>query len=472
MNDIEVLSETIELFFVKYFDNIELAGNVKHQKKENINYISIDLQNIEIGGDFEKIHSTLNKYIREWAKINISYFQDYISIAKLTIEYLFLDENKTKCKVSKQVLLYKIPPYYYHSNKENAKPFSNFMLYFVRVWHNIILRNIFIATILILILFFLSLYKNYDDTRIIDRILKAYEYINIASSIMASLALSFLINKILIIRQDKLKYTTEIINLSNKLTYFRNICYNLNRDFVFWSKLNPYIDTYNYAKSIKDDITFEEYYYPNFNDNIHSARYKSFYKTELSHNVVLLVLQLHMIADESLVDSGLTYTKFPPNYIYSETEMKKFNLFSDSNQIWYCNSELKIFPKTFDESYAQQMIIENINHIYPENNETSLKSSMLEFISLDFQYRIIPRLDKLIKVINSELPFTIKYFTTIFFLILIFGLIIPTLAYIFNENNFILASTFIIIGIISHILLSLKKILNEENSVDNNSDYL
>jgi hypothetical protein len=93
MNDIEVLSETIELFFVKYFDNIELAGNVKHQKKENINYISIDLQNIEIGGDFEKIHSTLNKYIREWAKINISYFQDYISIAKLTLEYLFLDEK-------------------------------------------------------------------------------------------------------------------------------------------------------------------------------------------------------------------------------------------------------------------------------------------------------------------------------------------------------------------------------------------
>ncbi len=472
MNDIKVLSETIELFFVKYFDNIELAGNVKHQKKGNINYISIDLQNIEIGEDFEKIHSTLNKYIIEWAKINISSFQDYISIARLTLEYYFLDEYKTKCKVSKQVLLYKIPTYFYHSNKVNSKLYSKFILFFVKVWNNIILRNIFIVTILFFILFFLCLYKIYNDISTIDRILKAYEYLNIASGIMASLALSFLINKILIIRQDKLKHTTEIINLSNKLTYFRNICYNLNRDFVFWSKTNPYIDSYKYAKSIKDDITFEEYYYPNFNDNIHFARYKAFYKPELSHNVVSLVLQLHMIADESLVDSGLTYTKFPPNHIYSEREMKKFNLFSETNQIWSCNSELKIFPETFDKSYAQQMIIENIHNIYPENNETILKNSTLEFISLDFQYRIIPRLNKLIKVINSDLPFTIKYFTSVFFLILIFGLIIPTLAYIFNENNFILASTFIIIGIISHILLSLKKNLNKENSVDNYSDYL
>src|SRR5690606_39850034 len=84
----------------------------------------------------------------------------------------------------------------------------------------------------------------------------------------------------------------------------------------------------------------------------------SFYRDDVSHSVVLLVLQLEMMADDSFLRSGLTYTEFPSNHIYSHGEMEKFILFSDANQIWYCCSEVKIFPQNFQNSYSIQEVTE------------------------------------------------------------------------------------------------------------------
>ena len=187
---------------------------------------------------------------------------------------------------------------------------------------------------------------------------------------------------------------------------------------------------------------------------------------------MLLVLQLEMMADDSFLRSGLTYTEFPSNHIYSHGEMEKFILFSDANQIWYCCSEVKIFPKNFQNSYYIQEIIEEYNRIYPKNKIESLSRDNLEAISLDFQYRIIPRLYNLTKAVDADLPLTIKYFTTTFSLLLAFGLIIPTLTYIFIDGSYAFMSIFVVMGIIGHILLTLKSVLVTENSLDRKSDYL
>lgn len=473
MTDIEIVREAIELFMVHYFDTIEMSGNVNYKKRDNINYIGIDLTKSNWDENLEKLHNALTKYLSDWGKKNFANFKDYVSISRLTIEYKLPEKDGANQNQSKHVKLFYLPSYYFKTKQENnEKPYHWFLLKLLNVWHNILLRNTIITAVPTLILILISIYRIKCDYQFEERLIKSYDYINIASGIIASLVLGYLINKVTTIRQDKLKYTRAIRSLSNKLTYFRNICFNLARDHNFWTTTNPHYASYQYADSIKNDITFEEYRYPNYDDDIEYAKFKSFYNEKFSHNVVTLVLELHMMADETFLDSGLTYTKFPPNHIYSHDEMKQFGLFSNSNQIWYCCSETNIFPEKFYPSYYVNLIIEDINRIYPKNKTKELSRDKLEEVSLDFQYRIIPRLYHLTRVVRSNLPLTIKYFVTTFTLLLTFGLIIPTLTYIFINKTYAFVSVFAVIGIISHILLTLKPILITENTLDREDDYL
>lgn len=473
LTDIEIIREAIELFIVHYFDSIEMSGAVKCEKRENINYLRVDLTSIEWDEDLNKLHQSCVKYLTDWAKKNAPNFSNYISISRLTIEYILAIKDGANQNQSKHVKLFHPPSYYYLNAKNSSqKHYSGLLLKFLIFWHKILLRNTVLTAIPTLILFGIGLYKIQTDDSFYERLLKSYDYINIASGIIASFVLGFLITKVITIRQDKLKYTRTIRELSNKLTYFRNICFNLARDHDFWSREKSFYKSYEYANSIKHDITFEEYHYPNYDDDIEYAKFKSFYNNDVSHSVVLLVLQLHMMADDSFLNSGLSYTKFPPDYIYSHDEMNDFIIFNDSNQIWYCSSEIKIFPETFYSSYHVKEIIDDINRIYPENKIENLSRNKLEEVSLDFQYRIIPRLFKLTRLVNSSLPLTIRYFITTFTLLLSFGLIIPTLTYVFIDKSYALLSVFAVIGIVGHILITLKPILEAEIYLDRKHDYL
>lgn len=470
--DIEKVSEVIELFLIYSFDTIEMAGSVTAKRKESINYFGIDLSSVKWDEDVDKLHRNLSKYLREWSQKNISNFSDYVSISRLTIEYKLPVKDGATRNQSRYLKLFYLPSYYFRTDGKNTNLRSKFVLKVLTYWHNILIRNTFITIFVTGSLISVTLFLINKNADIGNRLIKSFEYLNIASGIIASFILGFLINKVISIRQDKLRYTKSIKDLSNKLTYFRNICFNLRRDHNFWSREKPFYKSYEYANSIKDDISFEDYYYPDYDDDIKYANYRSFYKEDLSHSIISLILQLHFMADETFLDSGLSYTDFPPDYIYSHNEMKKFILFYESNLIWYCSSEIKIFPETFYLSYYTQKIVDDVIRIYPNKKIENLTSKKLEKVSLDFQYRIIPRLFKLTKRVDSELPLTIKYFVWTFILLLLFGIIIPTLTYIFLGNVYPFFSLFVVVGIILHILLTLNPILETENIIDKKYDYL
>ena len=226
------------------------------------------------------------------------------------------------------------------ADKKIKRPLPIFKHSILRIWYNIFLRNFIIVSIPTILFIISSIVNVGTDFQFQERLSKSFDYVNIASGIIASFVLGFLINKVITIRQDKINRTKEIKKLSNQLTYFRNICYRILRDHTYWEKGNPSYKSYQYGNSIKNDITYEEYQFPNYDDDIAYAKYNSFYNENVSHSVVSLVLQLHMMADDSFVGSGLSFTKFPSNYIYTLTEMQRFIMFSDSNKIWYCSSEL------------------------------------------------------------------------------------------------------------------------------------
>jgi hypothetical protein len=473
MTDLQAVREVIELFTIHYFDDLEMAGTVKLIERTRGGYLSIDFTSRHSDDDIDKFHQSLFSYLKQWAQNNSSGFQDIITISSFTIEYLLPDKDGSKQNKSKNIKLFFLPSHYYSLKPDGSiQRRSKFKAKFLAFWNNLFLRNTLLTTITTITFVIIGIYKLQSDKSFFEKLSKSYDYINIACGIIASLVLGYLVTKVMAIRQDKQRHTADIKNLSNKLTYFRNVCYDLAGDHTYWSPNNPNYNSYQYAKSIKNDISFDEYYYPNLGDDVEYAKFTSFYREDLSHNIVSLILQLEMMAGDSMLHSRLTYTEFPPNYIYSHDEMKKFALFTEANLIWYCGAEANIFPKIFPVSYAGKEMVKDINRIYPETPLKGITNENLQAVSLDFQYNIIPRLYHLTKVVGSDLPVTINYFVTSFILLLACGVILPTLAYVFVDTGYALLFVFPAIGIIAHILLSLKSILRAENTLDSKYDFL
>ena len=180
MTDIEIVRETIELFAVNYFDTIEMSGNVKAENKEDINYFSINLTEVKLEDEgLDKFHQSLIKYLKDWGQKNLSNFNDYISISKLTIEYLLPQKDGANQNKSKHVKLFYIPSNYYQANQKNkGKTYSEFVLKVLNIWDNVILRNTIIILIPTILLILISICDIHADFEFRKRLIKSYNYIN------------------------------------------------------------------------------------------------------------------------------------------------------------------------------------------------------------------------------------------------------------------------------------------------------
>ncbi len=199
-SDINKVREAIELFAVHYFETIEMSGTVNAQKKDDINYFSIDLTNVKWDENIPKLHQSLSKYINEWGQKNILNFIDYISISRLTLEYVLPEKEGANQNQSRHLKLFYLPSYYYRASQKDGKTYSKFVLGILIYWHNIFIRNTIITILAITIMILISLYMTNSNPEFRDRLVKSYDYINIASGIIASFVLGFLINKAITIR--------------------------------------------------------------------------------------------------------------------------------------------------------------------------------------------------------------------------------------------------------------------------------
>lgn len=472
ITDNEAIRDAIELFIIRYFDDIDMSGTVNHLKNGDINYFSIDLNEKLWDNDLLKLHSELRKYLTEWAKINSSSFSNYKSVATLTIDYLLPEKDGSNQNTAKILRLFYLSPFYYESNNIDEKIRNNFIIKFYKIYNRFLLRNLIIVSIPIIGLIIFSIIKYEPEELFIKRLAKSFEFVNVASGIIGSFILGYIINKVLILRQDKLNRTKKIKDLSNKLTYFRNVCYNFINDGNYWTQHHPYYKAYQHGNSIKDIISYEDYFYPDYKDDIKYAKYKSTINDDVSNSIVLLVLQLEMMAGKSLLRSRLTYTEFPLNYVYSFKEMEMFSLLIDANQIWCCCTNANYIDDNLPNTYSIGEVIKDIRRIDKKYKKKFLTKDNLASLSLDFQYRIIPNLYRLTKLNEAPIPFTLRYFLIIFILLLAFGIIIPSLTYIFISNElFAFINTFLVIGIISHVLLSLYDLLKIENTIDKRNDF-
>jgi hypothetical protein len=471
--DQNAVRDATELFLVNHFDTLELAGRVSFSGDKGINYFGIDLTEYEWDKNVEALNAELAKYLKAWASVNGQYFSSYVDMAHVTVEYILPEVGNTIMNVFKNIQLYFLPSHYYRSSGKRKVIKNKLLLWFSKHWDNYLERNTIIAAILTAVLMFFTLLFYESHTLKIAEIGKLVEYTNLASSIMASFLLTFLITKVIAIKQYKMSKVPEIKALSVKLTYFRKLCYNFRTDFNYWNEQNPRISSYNHARYIMNKISFQDYYYPDHTNTEKYAHFKGLYKDDVSHPIVCLILQLYLFSDEDYFHNmDLTYTEYPGNYIYILEELERFSVLLDNNTIWYA-CEKGYFPEIFPETYQSKEIMKEIARIDPEFTGKPMTREILRKVSLDFQYDIIPRLYRLIKLTEKRLPESITYFLTITFSILLIGIVVPSILHIFLGHTVWSAiSSCAILGFIIHILLSLPFLFKQENELDKNTDYI
>ncbi|MFD2873488.1 hypothetical protein ACFS5N_13465 [Mucilaginibacter ximonensis] len=469
ITDNEIMRDAIELFLVNYAGTIDMAGTVKYSLKKTVNYFSINLEGSGFVDKVDELNKQLTQYLITWMQKNHDGLSNYMSLSHIVIEYLRPNKDGMTQNLAKSIALLHLPPYYFQNNAgHEGEMRSAIAIWALDFWNNVMLRNAVLITLVYLPLLLLAVIKFNTYAPAIQ---KAFDYTNVASSIIGSLSLAYLTTKAVNIRQEKLARIAEIKTLSNKLTYFRKLCYNFQHFYEYWNKDNPYKSSFDYANGIKTRISSEEFFYPNYSDREEYAKYRALSNENFSGPIINMVLQLHMFAGEEFSRSGLAYTAYPADYIYSFSEIDEYITMHDANHIWYCCDE-KYFPEQFPPGYYPNEIMKEIKHIDKNVEGDTLTRDLLSTVSLNFQYDIIPRLYRLTRLNEAGLPRHMQYFLLLFILILTFGIVLPATLYIFlPTSSYALLCEFIVLGLITHVLVSLPILLQNESTLDRKNDY-
>jgi len=297
------------------------------------------------------------------------------------------------------------------------------------------------------------------------------------SSLITAFLISFLVSKILAIRQEKLSRVARIKMLSNRWTEFRRICYFLVDSWKFWK---PSRESYVHGKSVAKQITYTDLHYLDVHDDqqfefvTNLMDYHKF--GEMEQKFTLQLETFVWSQNRRLYQQTLMGTDYPANYIYSKTELDRWAFFGDSNLFWYImENEWQDYQDSFDFNIPAptlNAILGCAKRFDGQFGNINFDQNFLVKISQVAENEVLPELNLLIEKNESKMPFLIDYLMTCLVLIFLFGILLPINLRMFSAGIFIdLISIIIVSAIIIHILLCMPSILRTEIWIDRKKDY-
>ncbi|QJD94621.1 hypothetical protein HH214_01410 [Mucilaginibacter robiniae] len=299
-------------------------------------------------------------------------------------------------------------------------------------------------------------------------------YVNICF-LLSTLIITYLITKVVAIKQEKNNRIVAIRDYSNQLTEFRRICRNLIYDPSLFTAPN----FARYARGITSKITFQEL--ENFNssndEDLHLKVKNYIVDSNFSEILLKLYLQLHSFYIEGGYNPPFMLATHSANYIYSSKELKMWELFTENNLIWYVfDNERGNYENHFDfsnQAHAKPVVSSAKRFDRKKYKDAKYSSDLLLDISMDVQNEVLPNLTTLVKKNEEGLPFVFKYFIFCFAIIVLFGVVVKNFFDLFYPTPFIdLLSIMVTMMVLIHIFVSLKFILRGELYMSRKTDYL
>lgn len=289
-----------------------------------------------------------------------------------------------------------------------------------------------------------------------------------ASSIISAIIISFLVSKVLQIRQEKLARWSEYNELTQKTHNFRNAVFIIFKSWNFWVQgLKSTIET-----------TYKE------------LEFYDVRKVGFVHSTKLSILAKNFIHDDTFGDTKNLYLElksfFPMESLFDPTIHAKFEVpqlydlklielwteFNCGNGLYYFfNYKYGFFQDDFlfqnvhssDKLEAEQYALKIDKERY-ENIEFG--AQLYDLLGGQFTEEILPKLYLLTRYFNSSLPISVIYLTFTLSLILGFGIIIPFLnsLYAFNSTYTIIAIS-MVLSVIFYFIISFYWILKKQVKV-------
>lgn len=460
----KLLDTIIYKFLIQIIGKSKPKFEVISTVRRHLNYVSIDLsKNSNWKGDPKDLVNQLRELI-------ITFFdQSYAPIllrGKLNNISFNLNYG-TKTDYNENVQIFT------GSSNINKYKKPSKVLFYQRVYSSIWFWPTLISLIIIIALIIASIYHFYWADKIeLQKIEAINQNITFVTGIFGSFIMTFLMTRVLNLRQEKLKRASQIKLLSEKLAQFQKICYHLINDHRFWNNS----EDYKYAKKISDRISYwDSKNLTSSEDDVQFNYYLSLMgDPNHRYDITWLYLQLNMFADlNPLQNLNLLYSKHPPVKIYSLNEIYDFLDFIEYNEIYNYLDRTKDTPEFNSHSICGTSIVEAAKRFDPAKfaNATYSKELLID-VSDDVQNHVLPNLYYLLKLNEDRLPISVRYYfysvVSIIFLTVIWPIIYKLF---FNEQLLLNIGSIILLGVFVHILLMFRIFLKSEASLRLPDDY-
>jgi len=353
-----------------------------------------------------------------------------------------------------------------HLYKEQAA--NKILIFFKNIW----IWPTLIAVLATLLLAYFSIHHFYNaSAEELGKMSIINQNINYVTGIFGSFIMTFLMTRVLNLRQEKLKRAPQIKMLSDKLAQFQKICYHLINDDDFWNNS----EDYKYAKRISDRISYWDARGIRVGESdVEFHYFQSLITTpKFDHSVIWLHLQLKMFANlHPLKNLNLLYGKYPPVKIYSFQEIDDFMVFYGHNELEsYLNK--KEYNPTYNDSPYTQKIVDAAKLFDKEKfKDGKYSRELLIEIADEVENKVLPDLYHLSILNNKKVPPSVRYYFYSVLSIITLTVIWPVIFNLFFSNKLYLnIGNILLLGVFVHILLMLRVFLQSEAILKSPDDY-
>ena len=432
--------------------------------RKSMNYVSINLsQNNSWNGKPEDLVKEVSRLIREYFDNNHAslFLRTKLNNISFNVDYGEEDVYNENVQI------------FYGTTLLNGSKKPRKLTFRQKVYNSIWFWPTLIASLITAVLISASVQHFYQADEIeLTKIEAINQSITFVTGIFGSFIMTFLMTRVLNLRQEKIKRAPQIKALSEKLAQFQKICYHLINDHRFWRDSQDY----KYAKKISNRISYwDSKSLVAHEDDAHFNYYRSLiglpgHRTD----VIWLYLQLNMFADlNPMQNLNLLYTKHPPVKIYSLKEINEFLDFIEYNEIYNYLDKTTDVPEYNGQTNSGTSIVEAAKCIDPVKFATATYSKeLLIDVADEIQNQVLPNLYHLLVLNEDRLPISVRYYfysaVSIIFLTVIWPI---TYKLFFNDQLLLNIGSIILLGVFVHILLMLRVFLNSEATLRLPDDY-
>lgn len=327
-------------------------------------------------------------------------------------------------------------------------------------------RLLHIWPILLSIIFFLGLFcvinKRVNETALV----KVNDAIISAASILSAVIITFLVAKVIQLRQEKLANWNEYHNLTQKVHHFRAALLTLHQSWDFWPKGLKFQMENKYKELSYYDVRKVVF--------VHGTALSPLAKEYVENDGGLknLYLQLRSLLPNGLTDGTLYINEFDTPIYYPYSDLDRWITFECGSALFtYFNHEWINYQQTVNFNaitpHEQRKVRDHCRKIDVERYKTvPFGNELYDLLGQQFTEDLLPRLYKLSGIINGPMPGPLKVLSWILPVMILSGIIIPFIVTMgLLSNYFTIFAVSAVLSLLFYLVLTFNKTLSNESKI-------